>query len=207
MAKDAYVTLGVDRDANDAAIAAAYRNLARRYHPDVAGDGATSAMMRINAAFDRLRTPERRDAYDRELDEDEAGRPIQRRRRARTTEARRPPAHAGAPASKPAAGYAPPTSPRANADPAAWRSGWVPERDGTGGAGPPPGRPSGSVLPFGRHLGWSIGEIARVDPGYLVWLEDRHEGRPYRAEIDSTLRASGYRHDRDAGVAGDRRRR
>ena len=40
-------------------------------------------------------------------------------------------------------------------------------RDGTGGAGRPPGRPSGSVLTFGRHLGWSIGEIARVDPGYL----------------------------------------
>ena len=29
-----------------------------------------------------------------------------------------------------------------------------------------------------------MGEIARVDPGYLVWLEDRSEGRPYLQEID-----------------------
>ena len=29
---------------------------------------------------------------------------------------------------------------------------------GTGAAGPPPGRPSGSVLPFGRHIDWSLGE-------------------------------------------------
>ena len=200
--KDAYSTLGVDRDADDAAIAVAYRNLARRYHPDVAGDGATSAMMRINAAFDNIRTPERRDAYDQELDEDEADRPIQRRRRARTTEGRRPTARATA--SRPTPEYAAPAAARASADPAAWRSGWVPERDGTGGAGPPPGRPSGSVLSFGRHIGWSIGEIARADPGYLVWLEDRHEGRPFRAEIDSTLRATGYRHDKDPGVKGSR---
>jgi len=69
------------------------------------------------------------------------------------------------------------------------------ERDGTGGAGRPPGRPSGSVVPFGRHIGWSLGEIARVDPGYLVWLEDRPEGRPYLEEIDRILRRSGFRHE------------
>ena len=34
------------------------------------------------------------------------------------------------------------------------------EPDGLGAAGPPPGRPSGSVLNFGRYAGWSIGEIA-----------------------------------------------
>jgi hypothetical protein len=66
-------------------------------------------------------------------------------------------------------------------------------RDGTGGAGPPPGRPSGSVLDFGRHVGWSLGEIARVDPGYLVWLVDRPEGDPYRAEIDALLERFGVR--------------
>ena len=72
---------------------------------------------------------------------------------------------------------------------------WNREPDGTGGAGAPPGRPSGSVLPFGRHIDWSIGEIARVDPGYLVWLEERKKGQPYRAEIDQTLRRLGVRHD------------
>lgn len=73
------------------------------------------------------------------------------------------------------------------------RSTWGREYDGTGGAGRPPGRPSGSVLDFGRHIGWSIGEIARVDPGYLDWLDMQPEGQPYGEEIDRTLRAIGFR--------------
>jgi curved DNA-binding protein CbpA len=57
----------------------------------------------------------------------------------------------------------------------------------TGAAGPPPGRPSGSVLDFGIFAGWSVGEIARTDPGYLVWLTERKEGRPYLADIERLL--------------------
>jgi hypothetical protein len=81
-------------------------------------------------------------------------------------------------------------------------------RDGTGGAGPPPGRPAGSVLGFGRHIGWSLGEIARVDPGYLEWLSARPEGQPYVAEIDALLRRTGFRTDpaERRGTARDRRR-
>jgi hypothetical protein len=83
---------------------------------------------------------------------------------------------------------------------------WAPEFDGTGGAGRPPGRPSGSVLTFGRHVGWSIGEIARIDPGYLAWLEDRREGRPFLEEIDRTLRAAGFRRASDPPPDLGRRR-
>jgi curved DNA-binding protein CbpA len=57
----------------------------------------------------------------------------------------------------------------------------------TGAAGPPPGRPSGPVLDFGIFAGWSLGEIARRDRGYLAWLRDRPDGKPYRAEIDRLL--------------------
>ncbi len=53
----------------------------------------------------------------------------------------------------------------------------------TGAMGKPPGRTSGPVLRFGIFEGWSIGEIARKDPGYLLWLRDRPEGEPFRAEI------------------------
>ncbi len=53
----------------------------------------------------------------------------------------------------------------------------------TGAMGPPPGRPSGPVLHFGIFDRWSIGEVARRDPGYLLWLRDRPEGGPFRAEI------------------------
>ena len=43
------------------------------------------------------------------------------------------------------------------------------------------------MLTFGRHIGWSLGEIARVDPGYLHWLAGHREGGRYRAEIDEIL--------------------
>jgi curved DNA-binding protein CbpA len=55
-------------------------------------------------------------------------------------------------------------------------------------AGPPPGRPSGTVLDFGRYSGWSLGEIARHDLGYLEWLQRATVGRRLRAEIDAILR-------------------
>ena len=74
----------------------------------------------------------------------------------------------------------------------------------TGCAGRPPGRPFGSVLNFGIFAGWSLGEIARTDPGYLEWLEERHDApdgasdahnaRPYLEEIDGILRRMGLRH-------------
>ncbi len=61
------------------------------------------------------------------------------------------------------------------------------EPEWTGAAGPPPGRPSGSRLPFGLYAGWTIGEVARHDNGYLMWLAERREGRPYAAEIRAIL--------------------
>jgi curved DNA-binding protein CbpA len=72
----------------------------------------------------------------------------------------------------------------------------------TGAAGPPPGRPSGSVVDFGIFAGWSLGEIARRDRGYLVWLRDRPDGKPYREEIDRLVDPGT-----DEGVAKPGRRR
>ena len=57
----------------------------------------------------------------------------------------------------------------------------------TGAAGPPPGRPDGPVLQFGIFAGWSLGEIARRDRGYLVWLRDRPEAKPLREDIGRLL--------------------
>ena len=64
---------------------------------------------------------------------------------------------------------------------------------GPGTAGPPPGNPSGSVLKFGRYVGWSLGEIARTDIEYLEWLDRMPIGRTYQAEIDELLRSHGRR--------------
>ncbi len=143
---DAYSVLGVDRNADDETIATAHRRLARRHHPDLAGEGATRRMMRINAAIDEIRSARARGDHS-----------LVRR-----------------PAGK---------------------------RDGTGGAGPAPGRPSGSVLDFGRHVGWSLGEIARVDPGYLIWLAERPDGAPYRDEIDALLANTGFQRNREHDLA------
>ena len=42
---------------------------------------------------------------------------------------------------------------------------------------------------FGRFYGWSLGEISRVDMGYLIWLAERPEGRPYKTELAAIVAA------------------
>ena len=76
--------------------------------------------------------------------------------------------------------------------------------DGFGAAGAPPGRPSGTVLNFGRYAGWSLGEVARTDLEYIEWLDRAPIGRNYRQEIDEILRKSGRRKSADAAET-DRR--
>ena len=61
------------------------------------------------------------------------------------------------------------------------------------------------MLPFGRHIGWSLGEIARIDPGYLIWLQPRREAAPYREEIDRML--SGMRPQTGEPAPTKKRRR
>ncbi len=75
--------------------------------------------------------------------------------------------------------------------------------DGHGAAGPPPGRPSGTVLNFGRYAGWSLGELARHDLEYIEWLDRAPIGRNYRQEIDEILRSTGRR--RSAAREADKR--
>jgi DnaJ-class molecular chaperone len=62
--------LQVDPAARPQIIEAAYRRLAKMYHPDVtqARDAGTR-MKEINAAYGVLRDPARRAAYDRQLQE------------------------------------------------------------------------------------------------------------------------------------------
>jgi molecular chaperone DnaJ len=61
--KDYYKTLGVDRGADDKAIKAAYRKLARKYHPDV-NKGNADRFKDINEAYTVLSDPEKRKRYD-----------------------------------------------------------------------------------------------------------------------------------------------
>lgn len=60
-----YDTLKVARDAPDEVIAAAYRALAKKYHPDTNPHrSAATTMQSINAARDVLLDPARRGQYD-----------------------------------------------------------------------------------------------------------------------------------------------
>jgi molecular chaperone DnaJ len=62
---DYYLTLGVPRDASDAAIKKAFRKLAQQWHPDVNKDPAAHDRFKeINEAYQVLSDPERRQRYD-----------------------------------------------------------------------------------------------------------------------------------------------
>ena len=84
--QDHYAVLQVHPEAEREVIAAAYRSLAQLYHPDRnPSPEAGPRMVQINLAYEVLRDPERRAAYDRrrrvqalearayEVDDDEDG--------------------------------------------------------------------------------------------------------------------------------------
>lgn len=63
--KDYYQVLGVEPGAGDTEIKTAYRRLARKYHPDVSKEaGAEERFKAINEAYEALRDPAKRAAYD-----------------------------------------------------------------------------------------------------------------------------------------------
>ena len=199
---DPYKALQVDPEAEDEVIAAAYRRLARKYHPDVAtGDEASARMATINAAWGLIGDPARRAEFDRQ-------RAVRAAKDRRTSETDWPAADTHRPAPPPQTPRPPETVSR---DWTMGRStmggGYDPSMrtaDGEGAAGPPPGNPSGSVLNFGRYSGWSLGEVARRDLDFIEWLDRSPIGRQYRDEIDALLRSAGRRRSTESDES-DRR--
>jgi molecular chaperone DnaJ len=64
--RDYYEILGVGRDANEGEIKAAFRKLARQYHPDVNKEpDAEEKFKEVNEAYGALSDPEKRARYDR----------------------------------------------------------------------------------------------------------------------------------------------
>ena len=61
----------------------------------------------------------------------------------------------------------------------------------SGGTPPPAAAGKGSVLGFGRYSGWTLRDLARQDPDYLLWLSRHSSGIRYRTEIYGILRTMG----------------
>src|SRR5687767_4725930 len=136
-----YRVLQVDPAASPLVIQAAYRVLARIFHPDLEGDG--EEMKRINQAWAVLGDSRLRAEYDRQL----AGRHPGPATQAASSGAGRAPAATSTPATTQQASRAS-------------------TRDDDH-AGPPQGEPFGPLLTFGRYEGWTLGQVARVDRVFL----------------------------------------
>ena len=67
--KNYYVVLGVPRTESSSGIRAAFRELAKRYHPDRAGAGAEGRFREIAEAYETLSDPQRRRLYNHTLGE------------------------------------------------------------------------------------------------------------------------------------------
>ena len=151
---DLYEVLQVHPRAEPEVLRAAYRVLARKYHPDHGGDARR--MITLNDAWDVLGDPVKRAEYD---------------------------ASRAAPAGQPESAGQSAAAPTA---PAPSTAGAQRTTD-VAHAGPAPGRPSGTVMDFGRYSGWSLGEIARHDLDYLEWLQRSSLGRGLKAELELLL--------------------
>lgn len=63
--KDYYAVMGVERDATQDEVKRAYRKLARKYHPDVSSEpDAETRFKEVGEAYEVLKDPEKRAAYD-----------------------------------------------------------------------------------------------------------------------------------------------
>lgn len=65
--RDYYAVLGVNREADEAAIKKAYRKLAKKYHPDTSAGNAQAEekFKEVTEAYEILSDPEKRKLYDR----------------------------------------------------------------------------------------------------------------------------------------------
>ena len=76
--KDYYKVLGLEPGADDKAVKAAYRKLARKYHPDVSKEkDAENQFKEVAEAYEVLKSAEKRAEYDELRKYAQQGRPFE----------------------------------------------------------------------------------------------------------------------------------
>lgn len=170
---DPYRVLDVPSDADHAAISRAYWRLAKQFHPDRNGSAlGRRLMLVVNDAYETLKNPERRAAYDR------AHRPAPGGGALAT--APRPSAVSGSSQATSRTPAAPPVA-EVELGPIQRRMAQQRATDHTW-AGP---RPQARALEFGRYAGRTIPEVVAIDPDYVEWFIRTPLGRSYAAEVDA----------------------
>jgi curved DNA-binding protein CbpA len=200
---DPYQVLGVSYDAPTTAIKRRWRELAREHHPDrAAGDAAAAAeltarMARINAAYDLLSDPIRRQSWDNSADglaahRANGGRHVTFDEEGREVRVGPPPP----PPTRPVTARfdtSPVFQPRnatlsgapyrpAGHEPLPRRRGFEEPRRASTPTGPvstragePAHLPSlrearEMELGFGKFRGYTLGEVALIEPTYIDWI-------------------------------------
>lgn len=165
-----YEILMLHPSATTDVINAAYRALAKQYHPDHAGPEGAQMMAQLNEAYAVLSNPEKRARYDEIIGKAPDGQLVGHPRESMP----------GATNLKYEGGT---WAVRAPEEP-------TPASAPYGEAGPPPRHlpARGSVLSFGRYRGWSISQVAAYDRNYLEWLSRTMAGRTYTAELQQVLK-------------------
>jgi curved DNA-binding protein CbpA len=186
---DLYEILQVSHRADIEVIRAAYRVLARRYHPDVGGDARRMAA--VNEAWATLSDPLKRRRYDAKFRLGQASTAV-------STEAapdgvgvmnRRPAPPPAAPSPSPMTARPDPRAPRPAepAEPAAPGATAARNDPGPAPSGRPGPPPASFLIDFGRYAGWSVSDLSRHDPDYLLWLERTPIGRHLQSEIQRVM--------------------
>jgi curved DNA-binding protein CbpA len=182
---DYYRLLQVVPTADPDVIRAAYRSLARKYHPDLPG-GSLERMAALNDAWSILRDPVARETYDRALAEAAPSRASAQTSRWHA---------APSPAAMPGRGPSRADRPSAGSERGASTSTGSPAT-GPAAASATTGA-SHAVIDFGRYAGMSVAEVARRDPDYLEWFARTVSGRRFGPEIEALLHrgaAAGTEH-------------
>ena len=168
---DPYRVLDVPSDADAAVISRAYWKLAKQFHPDRNGSAlGRRLMLVINDAYETLKNPERREAYDR-AHRSAPGHGV-------LADAPRPSATSGYDGASPKP-PAPPPVPDVELGPIQRRMA----QQRAAEHAPSGPRPQARTLEFGRYAGRTIPEVAAIDPEYLEWFIRTPLGRSYASEV------------------------